>query len=117
MPSKAIIRSLAVVAGATGVDDVFFDDWPIGQLIVWHRIVALDRTTDLDRIELSLLRGSERFVLKSSNITAAALSAQTSEAFAAPGNYRVGARFVGATTGDVLEVYGYGEIVSEIVVA
>lgn len=112
MPRKAIIRSLSMVSAGGTYDDLFLDDWPVGQLICWCRLVALDRTTDLTRIELSLLRGSERYVLKSSNITAAALSAHTSETFAAPGDFRVGARFYGATDGDVLELYAFGEIVT-----
>ena len=109
--TRAIVRSVKSVSTGGASDWLFLDAWPSDVDVLWYRITALDRTTDVTRIELLFRRGSEDYVIASQNITAAALDASVAANMHAPGDFRVGARFVGATLGDELEVYAFGELV------
>lgn len=108
-----IIRALSVVASGGTYDDVILDTYPSTVVIKWRRVVARDFTTSCTRVEIFLLRGSEYYLLKSSAQGTAAISNQTTQVFSTPGDYRVGARFYGASAGDVLELVAYGEIVED----
>jgi len=102
------------VSGGGASDDLFLDAWGADDNIIWYRITARDYTTDVTRIELLFKRGSSEYVIDSQVITAAALAATIESVLHAPGDFRVGARFVGATLGDVLELYAFGEIVGPL---
>lgn len=112
--NRSIIRSTAGVSTGGASDWLFFDSWPSDVDIDWYRITALDRTTDLTRIELLFRRGAQDYVITSQDVAAAAYSVSIEGHIRAPGDFRVGARFVGATAADVLELYAYGEVVEPL---
>ena len=110
MAKRAIIRSLSKVCDNATTDELFLDTWPSEVNIVWRRISARDYTNSPTRVEVSLKRGNDYYILNAAAQGAAARDVRTAEEFAAPGDFRPGARFWGATSGDVLEIYCYGEI-------
>jgi hypothetical protein len=108
---RPIVRSLSKSSDNATTDDLFIDHWPSETNICWTRIVAINDTHQGTRTEIALLRGSEFYPLKVAQPGAATYSVETDTPIYAPGDFRVGARFWGATAADKLKVYAFGYVI------
>jgi len=102
------IRRLSAIADATGDQLVLMDALPFQEAIHWTCIEARDLTTKTARIDLVLMQSRIEFVLRGRAVASKENTVSILEDVYAPGEYRVGARFVGAAEGDVLELWAYG---------
>ena len=113
MAHTSIVRRLTVLCTNATSQDVAIDAWPSASLVRWQRIVARDLGNVCTRIELLLKRGSRDYLLTSVVAAAVHTSVAVDGPLLAPGDFRVVARFVGATLTNTLELYAYGEVVEE----
>jgi len=104
------IRRLSVIADDSGDQLVLMDALPYKEAIHWTCIVARDVTHEPIRIDLVLMQSRIEFVLRSAAPLMLHTSVEMIGDVYAPGNYRVGARFLGATERDVLELWAYGVV-------
>lgn len=107
---KTILRSMTAVCSNATTQDVTLDIRESSEMIRWTQIVGLDRTTAPDTLEVGLKRGSSFYVLNAETPGAAARCIKTSGTATAPGDFVPCARFLGANTSDVLELYAAGVI-------
>ena len=108
MPQTAIVRSLSKLCASATVDELFLDPWPYEVNIRWTSIVARNPDSKSNKIALGLLQGTDFYVLSYGGVGTAGYTFEHKADVTAPGNFRPGARFYGATVGDELEVYCYG---------
>jgi len=104
------IRRLSVIADDSGDQLVLMDALPYKEAIHWTCIEARDLTTKTTRIDIVLMQARIEFVLRSRAVASKENTISILEDVYAPGNYRVGARFVGAVEGDELELWAYGVV-------
>jgi len=107
---EVTIRRLAVQADATGDQLVLLDALPFKEVIHWTMVVARDPGEHCSHINLVLMEGRTEYVLNHVSTAFFHHKCCTMTDFYAPGNFRVGARFVGAAEKDTLEVYAYGVV-------
>lgn len=108
-----LIIAMRVRAGGGAHTDLFLEGWPPEVMIRWHKIVARDLTSDPTRVDLMLKQGRREFLLHAGVQGGAGRTVWTTQVFGAPGDYRPGARFVGAILGDALELSLFGEIIGD----
>ena len=109
MANHSVIRRLSALCSNSTSQDVILDSYPYLSMIAWNNIVARDPDHAPTRIELLLMRSSREYYLNSQAPAAAGLCVSLPNSIIAPGDYRICARFVGATAGDTLEVCACGE--------
>jgi len=110
---KPIVRHLTEVCVNATTQDVALDTWPSERVVRWQRLVARDLGNVCTRIELLFKRGSREYLLNSAVAAVVQTAIFVEGPIFAPGDFRVVARFVGATPTNTLELYAYGEVVEE----
>ena len=113
MPKDIIVRSMSQICTNAVSEDVRLDAWPSDLLVRWDRVVMRDLQTANTRMEILLVRGGETYYLASGLPGAVGYTFPLVGPVYAPGDFRLVGRFVGATAGDTLELFAYGEAVSE----
>jgi hypothetical protein len=108
----SIIQRSADICTDTSYQDIELDAKEGNNLISWDNIVAYDEDSDLDTIGLYLRHGNSVYWLGIREITIARESAGIRGPIWAPGNYIVGARFYGASSGDKLILSAFGHQVA-----
>ena len=107
---KSIVQQLIGVGSGGGVDDLLTKAYSNGVRVRWHVLMGRDVTNKPTRVEIIALQGATLWVLKSEQPAAAAQGVTLTGDILLPGLFRVGARIIGASSGDVLEAYVYGEL-------
>jgi len=110
---KPIVRRLTEVCLNATTQDVTLDAWPSERVIRWQRIVARDLGNVCTRIELLFKRGSREYLLNSAVAAVVQTAIFVEGPIFAPGDFRVVARFVGATLANTLELYAFGDVVDD----
>lgn len=114
MIMKPIVRRLTVLCVNATSQDVVIDAWPSEKMIRWSRMVARDLDNVCTRIEILLKRGSRDYLLNSGVAAVVHTALVMDTPIVAPGDFRVAARFVGATLTDTLELYAFGDVVDDV---
>lgn len=110
---KPIVRRLTELCVNATTQDVALDTWPSERIVRWQRLVARDLGNVCTRIELLFKRGSREYLLISGVAAVVQTAIVVDGPIVAPGDFRVVARFVGATLTDTLELYAYGDVVDD----
>jgi len=104
------IRRLSVIADDSGDQLLLMDAIPFKEAIHWTSIVARDVTSKCTRIDLVLMQGRIEFILRSRAVASKEDTLSNLRDVYATGEYRVGARFIGAVEADELELFAYGVV-------
>lgn len=108
-----VVRSLSGEGSSATYDEIFLDDYPADVVIRWQRIVARNVDSRGTLIEITARQGSTDYLLHAERQTGANAPINVGLSAPLPGNFRIGARFIGASAGDKLQFYAFGEIVGE----
>lgn len=106
-----IVRGLHGVGTAAAYDDLWLDPWPYDVTVEWTAACAIERTNIPTNIEILLRRGTQLFRLTSAVPALAGASVDWHGSVRLGGDYEIGARFIGATAGDPLELSIFGRVV------
>ena len=109
MAGPISMHAVGLCSNATSQELVLPADH-LNRTIRWSRICARDFTTALDRIDFWLRTGTTYQQLGNGLFPAAKEMVTIDPFVLAPGEARVGATYYGATAGDQLEIYAYGEM-------
>lgn len=112
MNGRIIIRSMSKVCSNTTYQDVSLDTWPPDVVIRWTQIAGIDDSSAPTAIQVGLKRSSFFYPFRGAAPGAADRSVGIRGTVKAPGDFVPCARFLGASSGDVLQLYVAGEIVS-----
>jgi len=105
---EVVIRRLTQEGDGSGNDLVVMDTLPYKEIIHWTGIEARDLTSKCTRIDLLLLQSRTEYILRSRAVATKENTLSLLEGVYATGEYRVAARFIGASDADDLELYAYG---------
>jgi len=111
--AEVTIRRLSKIADGSGIDVVVMDTLPYKETIRWTVICARDLNKAEMRIELLFYEGRTVYIIRSLQVTTNPDTLNMLGEIYAPGDFRVAARFLGATAGDTLELYAYGVVQRE----
>ena len=112
MSARIIIVSASKASDGSANIEVSIHTWSPDVRIRWNLIVARNPDSKMEPVELYLKRGTQKHYL---NVAATTTGNRTVEAkphTPAPGDYQVCANFPSSSSGDSLELYAFGEIVS-----
>lgn len=115
MIAKPIVRRLTELCTNATSQDVVLDAWPSEVKVRWQRLVARDLANVCTRIELLFKRGSREYLLNSAVAAVVHTSVAVDGPLIVPGDFRVCARFVGATLTNNLEIYAFGDVLDDAV--
>lgn len=113
MIMKPIVRRLTVLCTDATSQDVVIDAWPAEVKVRWQRITARDLGNVCTRIEILFKRGSRDYMLQSTVAAVVHTAVSVDGPIFVPGDFRVCARFVGATLANTLELYAFGDVIDD----
>lgn len=107
----SIIRTISGVADGSTEFTLLIDAWPSDVNIRWKWLAACNQDSRGSWTKLVLQRGRQEYCFTKTRQTNAAQSVQVALDVKAPGDFRAGAIFAGAASGDRVGVNVFGEIV------
>lgn len=113
MSVKSIVRSMSGVCSDTTSQDLVLDTRDPQEQIRWTQIVGIERTNAPTTLEVGLRRSRQFYILNAETPGAAARCIKMDGEVVAPGDFVPCARFLGATSGNVLELYAAGVVVED----
>lgn len=108
-----VVRSLSGEGSSATYDELFLDAYPADVVIRWQRLVARNVDSRGTLNEITARQGSTDYLLHAERQSGSNAPINVSPSVSLPGNFRIGVRFTGASAGDKLQFYAFGEIVGE----
>lgn len=85
-----------------------------GEVIEWHHITARNDSDNTTLIEIGLKRNTDEFLLRASAQGAVGRTVHTEATILATGDYHPYARFSDPDAGDILELFGFGHLITPL---
>ena len=108
---KPIVEHLRLKAGSSGVEYLFVKPYSGRLSVRWHVLACIDWTNAPTRVDLCYRHGTVEYIVKAEKPSAAGNSVTVVGDILFPGDFEAGCIVTGATEGDMLDFYAYGEII------
>lgn len=104
----AILLSVAKVAAGGALEELILRIPRGYNETVWHRLVARNKTTSMDKIELWVRANTSEYLLRASAQGAIGRTVHLDTSTTVPDDAVFVAKFTTAVVGDVIEMYAFG---------
>lgn len=108
----SIVRTMSATSDGSDEVTLLIDAWPSDVVIRWDWIAAMNRDSRGTSTRLILQRGRQVYNFTKTRQTGGDTTVHVAPRVKAPGDFRAGAIFEDASSGDRLEISVFGEIVS-----